>query len=616
MAHHIPPPPPPRVNPWVQDSYGPLRLPVNLHDMPDNYLKILPKFDGEKNASAEDHMTSFQDFTDMMFIEHDDWGEKWDHLYYLTEFGALKKKNSEFVLDFNKRERRAQTLYNMQDDAVDIEGNMTALGKINPRSDSGEKDKKKQKEEGGPSTSYAESQEAKIEAELHKKYDLRPTTGAMRQNIQTTKPKEPPQQKEKTKEVSVPVKKVVEEELIQKEVEKSVASFSLAHELGKVKIPIPLTKLVKIPTYHKEITKMLDSSASLVQIDTLNVQDESPLVVFGPHIEERNETVAPFYITLTVQDHLLHNCMLDSGASHNLMPKVIMEKLGLEVTRPYQDLYSFDSRKVKCIGMIKDLVVTLAQISGVIRNRHTKKVASEGKVDHEQPALSIWKVCRNLVNALSEAHNELLFLFRDSSFNSFIVPELMAKSQVTTMNSCRISQGEIYPATEALAHLKKSDTVKAALCSDREQGIVGSPNRKKQDYVGTKNMKKDTKEHFNQTSSLMIAKKSVDRSVGFTSTQCAPFQSATVTGLENKDMGSKNKKAAPFHEHGQNTLSPDIPYHIEMTSFQWIQKRLSNSEFPNVKRLLRKFVHVKDTDFRVKKRISHGKSRLPSRVFA
>jgi hypothetical protein len=84
--------------------------------------------------------------------------------------------------------------------------------------------------------------------------------------------------------------------------------------------------------------------------------------MFGPHIENTKDFVAPFYITLTVHDHLLHNCMLDSGASHNLMPKIIMEKLGLEITRPYQDLYSFDSRKVKCLGMIKDLVVNLAQI--------------------------------------------------------------------------------------------------------------------------------------------------------------------------------------------------------------------------------------------------------------
>ena len=58
----------------------------------------------------------------------------------------------------------------------------------------------------------------------------------------------------------------------------------------------------------------------------------------------------------------LHITMLDSGASHNLMPKVIMDNLGLDITRPYKDLYSFDSRKVKCIGLIKDLVVSLHQI--------------------------------------------------------------------------------------------------------------------------------------------------------------------------------------------------------------------------------------------------------------
>ena len=39
-----------------------------------------------------------------------------------------------------------------------------------------------------------------------------------------------------------------------------------------------------------------------------------------------------------------------------------MEQLGLQITRPYKDLYYFDSKSVKCLGMIKDLVVNLAQI--------------------------------------------------------------------------------------------------------------------------------------------------------------------------------------------------------------------------------------------------------------
>jgi hypothetical protein len=50
---------------------------------------------------------------------------------------------------------------------------------------------------------------------------------------------------------------------------------------------------------------------------------------------------------------------MDLGASHNLMSKIVMDELGLEVTKTYHDLYSFDSRKVKFLGVIKDLVVSL-----------------------------------------------------------------------------------------------------------------------------------------------------------------------------------------------------------------------------------------------------------------
>ena len=39
-----------------------------------------------------------------------------------------------------------------------------------------------------------------------------------------------------------------------------------------------------------------------------------------------------------------------------------MDELGLDITKPYHDLFSFDSRKVKCLGLIKDLAITLSQL--------------------------------------------------------------------------------------------------------------------------------------------------------------------------------------------------------------------------------------------------------------
>ena len=75
-----------------------------------------------------------------------------------------------------------------------------------------------------------------------------------------------------------------------------------------------------------------------------------------------NDEVPPFYVTLKIHDQNLHNSMFDTRASHNLMPKEIMDALGLDIMRQYKDLYSFDSRRVKCLGLIKDLVISLHQI--------------------------------------------------------------------------------------------------------------------------------------------------------------------------------------------------------------------------------------------------------------
>ena len=39
-----------------------------------------------------------------------------------------------------------------------------------------------------------------------------------------------------------------------------------------------------------------------------------------------------------------------------------MVEIGLSITKPYHDLFSFDSRKVKCLALIKDLTINLTQL--------------------------------------------------------------------------------------------------------------------------------------------------------------------------------------------------------------------------------------------------------------
>jgi len=131
-------------------------------------------------------------------------------------------------------------------------------------------------------------------------------------------------------------------------------------EVAKLKISIPLTELVKHETYKSQISKSLNF---VENEDSFNLIDDQLELIFGPDVNGKpvEGGIPPFYISLNIHNKIPHNSMLDSGASHNLMPKSVMEKLNLDITRPYKDLFSFDSSQVKCLGLIKDLCVSLVQ---------------------------------------------------------------------------------------------------------------------------------------------------------------------------------------------------------------------------------------------------------------
>ena len=118
---------------------------------------------------------------------------------------------------------------------------------------------------------------------------------------------------------------------------KNQIPFSLEQEISKIKISIPLTELVAQIVYRNQIFKALNLED---KNDTVNLNDDQPELIFGPKIEGKYQEgpVPPFYVSLNVHDKIFHNAMHDSGASHNLMPKDVMESLGLEITRPYKDL--------------------------------------------------------------------------------------------------------------------------------------------------------------------------------------------------------------------------------------------------------------------------------------
>jgi hypothetical protein len=105
-------------------------------------MKYLPRYNGEGDVTVEEHLVAFYSFANNFNIEHVDvwmrlfvqsldgevrkwfcgltpdsitgiealdeaflkqWGDRRDYMYYITEFGALRRKNGESVSDFTKR---------------------------------------------------------------------------------------------------------------------------------------------------------------------------------------------------------------------------------------------------------------------------------------------------------------------------------------------------------------------------------------------------------------------------------------------------------------------------------------------------------------------------------
>ena len=123
---------------------------------------------------------------------------------------------------------------------------------------------------------------------------------------------------EKTKEVKQPTLVYVE---------KVVSTFNLQTELSKLKVSIPFNELLRNREYRDKITYMVRNQGEF-QPDILEVNDDAPTIVFGSKIENvDDEEAPPFYISLNVHDMIVHNAMIDSSSSHNLIPKGVVESL-------------------------------------------------------------------------------------------------------------------------------------------------------------------------------------------------------------------------------------------------------------------------------------------------
>ena len=92
---------------------------------------------------------------------------------------------------------------------------------------------------------------------------------------------------------------------------------------------------MKNESFKASILEDLEPEAIQASTDYVNLKNDQPAVILSPMIENGKDSSPSFYVSLSIHDEILHNFPLNTGASHNSMPKAIMDKFGLEITKPY-----------------------------------------------------------------------------------------------------------------------------------------------------------------------------------------------------------------------------------------------------------------------------------------
>jgi len=96
------------------------------------------------------------------------------------------------------------------------------------------------------------------------------------------------------------------------------------------------------------LLRAIDSpSQKSADIPPTRSYQDAPVIL--QNMDRGNEKNIPFYLSLLMNDFILHNCMLDLGASSNVMTKKVMEQLNLRISRPYHNIFAMDSKQLKCM---------------------------------------------------------------------------------------------------------------------------------------------------------------------------------------------------------------------------------------------------------------------------
>ena len=135
--------------------------------------------------------------------------------------------------------------------------------------------------------------------------------------------------------------------------------------MNNEKMLVPVAEIMKISSQREKLLKAIeDPPQNNIDRPPAIAYQDAPVIL--QNWDRGNEKSQPFFLSLLMNDYLLHDCMLNSRASSNVMTKKVMEQLNLRISRPYHNICNMHSKTIEVHGLIKGLQVHLAAFPDIM----------------------------------------------------------------------------------------------------------------------------------------------------------------------------------------------------------------------------------------------------------
>jgi hypothetical protein len=142
--------------------------------------------------------------------------------------------------------------------------------------------------------------------------------------------------------------------------------YNIVEDLKKLKANISVMDMCRIPQQKDFLLQALKSvetpitSTDQGENPSLTDLRNKPTVNAFSEDKKGNPFVPPFLLTFEVFNRNLHNCLVDSGASSNVMPLSICKKLNAIPLKSDKHVIQLDRTQVKVMGELKDVMIRMA----------------------------------------------------------------------------------------------------------------------------------------------------------------------------------------------------------------------------------------------------------------